>query len=36
MNYVVGFVFDESMNRIALIEKNRPDWQKRQMEWCWW
>lgn len=27
-NYVVGFLFSEDMERVALIEKNKPEWQK--------
>jgi 8-oxo-dGTP diphosphatase len=26
--YVVGFLFDSSMDKVILIKKNRPDWQK--------
>jgi 8-oxo-dGTP diphosphatase len=26
--YVVGFLFDENMENVVLIHKNRPDWQK--------
>lgn len=25
--YVVGFMFDNDMNRVCMIRKNRPDWQ---------
>lgn len=25
--YVVGFLFNDDMNKVALIYKNRPDWQ---------
>lgn len=25
--YVVGFLFNDDMNKVALIHKNRPDWQ---------
>ena len=28
MKYVLGFVFNESLDKIALIRKNRPAWQK--------
>lgn len=27
MNYVVGFLFNESLTKVLLIEKNRPAWQ---------
>lgn len=27
VDYVVGFAFDPSMDRVALIRKNRPEWQ---------
>jgi len=27
-DYVVGFAFDEKQQRVCLIRKNRPDWQK--------
>jgi len=27
--YVVGFLFDEKMTKVVLIEKNRP-------QWYWW
>ena len=26
--YVVGFMFDDSMEKVVMIRKNRPDWQK--------
>lgn len=26
--YVVGFAFEDTYNKVILIEKNRPDWQK--------
>lgn len=28
MNYVVGFMFNKDKTKVALIRKNRPDWQK--------
>jgi 8-oxo-dGTP pyrophosphatase MutT (NUDIX family) len=27
MRYVVGFMFDESMGSVALLRKNKPEWQ---------
>ena len=29
--YVVGFLFNDEKSRVALIEKNRPDWQKGKL-----
>lgn len=29
--YVVGFLFDESLQRVALIRKNKPEWQKGKL-----
>lgn len=26
--YVVGFLFNQEMNKVVLIQKNRPEWQK--------
>jgi 8-oxo-dGTP diphosphatase len=31
IKYVVGFMFSKSAQRVVLIEKNRPDWQKRKL-----
>lgn len=28
VNYVLGFMFDETLDKVILIKKNRPDWQK--------
>lgn len=28
MEYVVGFMFDEELQSVVLIKKNRPEWQK--------
>lgn len=27
MNYVLGFIFDDCKSQVALIKKNRPEWQ---------
>jgi 8-oxo-dGTP diphosphatase len=29
--YVVGFMFDHDLSRVALIRKNKPDWQKGKL-----
>lgn len=31
INYVLGFMFDEELKRIALIHKNKPEWQKGKL-----
>jgi 8-oxo-dGTP diphosphatase len=31
MEYVAGFLFDDSGDRVALIHKQRPDWQKGRL-----
>lgn len=30
-NYVVGFMFSEDYEKVALIRKNKPDWQKGKL-----
>lgn len=27
MNYVLGFLFDQELNSVVLIQKNKPEWQ---------
>jgi 8-oxo-dGTP diphosphatase len=29
--YVVGFLFDENYQKVVLIQKNKPDWQKGKL-----
>lgn len=31
MRYVVGFMFDKELERVALIRKQKPEWQKGQL-----
>lgn len=31
MEYVVGFMFDRNLQRVALIKKNKPEWQRGRM-----
>lgn len=31
INYVVGFLFSDSRDRVALIEKKKPDWQRGKL-----
>lgn len=31
MKYVLGFVFDKDFNKVVLIKKNKPDWQKGKL-----
>lgn len=31
MNYVAGFMFDKELKKVALIRKNKPDWQKGKL-----
>ena len=30
-NYTVGFIFNAGLSRVALIHKNRPEWQKGKL-----
>ena len=35
VSYVVGFLFHFDTIDVALIRKERPDWQARLVEWPW-